>query len=229
MGWRSSWRLNKEGNDMLEKIKEELVRLHLELPRQNLVAWTSGNVSARDPGTGFVVIKPSGIRYEELTPESMLVVDLDGKVVEGRYKPSSDTFAHVYVYRHRPDVNGVVHTHSTFATAWAAVGRPIPPVLTAICDEFGGPIPVGAYAKIGGDEIGQVIIREIGASPAILMKNHGVFTVGKTPEAAVKAAVMVEDVARTVFYAMQLGQPDEIPPEEVARAHRRYLEEYGQP
>jgi L-ribulose-5-phosphate 4-epimerase len=177
----------------------------------------------------LVVIKPSGIRYEDLTPESMVVVDLDGKLVEGQYKPSSDTFAHAYVYRHRPDVNGVVHTHSTFATAWAAAGRPIPPVLTAICDEFGGPIPVGAYAKIGGDEIGQEIIRSIGSSPAILMKNHGVFTVGKTPEAAVKAAVMVEDVARTVFYAMQLGQPDEIPAEEVARAHRRYLEEYGQP
>ena len=214
---------------MLEKLKKELVRLHLELPRHNLVVWTSGNVSARDPSTGFVVIKPSGIRYEDLTPESMVVVDLDGKVVEGRNKPSSDTFAHVYVYRHRPDVNGVVHTHSTFATAWAAAGRPIPPVLTAICDEFGGPIPVGAYAKIGGDEIGQEIIRSIGSSPAILMKNHGVFTVGRTPEAAVKAAVMVEDVARTVFYAMQLGQPDEIPAEEVARAHRRYLEEYGQP
>jgi len=214
---------------MLEKLREELVQLHLELPRHNLVAWTSGNVSARDPVTGFVVIKPSGIRYENLTPESMVVVDLDGKVVEGRNKPSSDTFAHVFVYRHRPDVNGVAHTHSTFATAWAATGRPIPPVLTAICDEFGGPIPVGAYAKIGGDEIGQEIIRSIGSSPAILMKNHGVFTVGKTPEAAVKAAVMVEDVARTVFYAMQLGQPDEIPPEEVARAHRRYAEEYGQP
>jgi L-ribulose-5-phosphate 4-epimerase len=221
--------LNKEGMVMLEKLKEELVHLHLELPRHNLVAWTSGNVSARDPETGLVVIKPSGIRYEDLTPESMVVVDLDGKVVEGQHKPSSDTFAHVFVYRHRPDVKGVVHTHSTFATAWAAVGRPIPPVLTAICDEFGGPIPVGAYAKIGGDEIGQEIIRSIGVSPAILMKNHGVFTIGQTPEAAVKAAVMVEDVARTVFYAMQLGQPDEIPPEEVARAHRRYIEEYGQP
>jgi L-ribulose-5-phosphate 4-epimerase len=214
---------------MLEKFKEELVQLHLELPRNNLVAWTSGNVSGRDPKTGFVVIKPSGLRYEDLTPESMVVVDLDGKVVEGKYRPSSDTFAHVYVYRHRPDVNGMVHTHSTFATAWAAAGRPIPAVLTAICDEFGGPIPVGAYAKIGGDEIGQEIIRSIGSSPAILMKNHGVFTVGKTPEAAVKAAVMVEDVARTVYYAMQLGSPDEIPAEEVARAHRRYLEEYGQP
>ena len=214
---------------MLEKLKDELVQLHLELPRNNLVVWTSGNVSGRDPQTGLVVIKPSGIRYEDLTPGSMVVVDLDGKVVEGKYKPSSDTFAHVYVYRHRPDVNGVVHTHSTFATAWAAAGKSIPPVLTAICDEFGGPIPVGGYAKIGGDEIGQEIIRSISSSPAILMKNHGVFTIGRTPEAAVKAAVMVEDVARTVFYAMQLGQPDEIPAEEVARAHRRYLEEYGQP
>jgi L-ribulose-5-phosphate 4-epimerase len=213
---------------LLEELRGEICRLHAELPRNHLVAWTAGNVSGRDPGTGLVVIKPSGIRYEDLTPENMVVVDLDGKIVEGKHKPSSDTFAHVYVYRHRPDVNGVVHTHSTFATAWAAVGKPIPPVLTAICDEFGGPIPVGAYAKIGGDEIGQEIIRSIGSSPAILMKNHGVFTIGKTPEAAVKAAVMVEDVARTVFYALQLGQPDEIPAEEVARAHRRYLEEYGQ-
>jgi L-ribulose-5-phosphate 4-epimerase len=148
--------------------------------------------------------------------------------VEGEYKPSSDTSAHLYVYRHRPEINGVVHTHSTFATAFAAAGRSIPPVLTAISDEFGGPIPLGAYAKIGGDEIGRVLIESIGDSPAILLKNHGVFTIGKTPEAAIKAAVMVEDVARTVFYAMQLGPLDEIPAEEVARAHRRYLEEYGQ-
>jgi L-ribulose-5-phosphate 4-epimerase len=192
----------------LELLRAEICRFHGELPRNNLVVWTSGNVSGRDPVSGLVVIKPSGIRYEELTPEAMCVVDLDGKLVEGKYKPSSDTFAHVYVYRHRGDVNGIVHTHSTFATAWAAAGKPIPAVLTAICDEFGGPIPVGAYAKIGGDEIGQEIIRSIGTSPAILMKNHG--------------------VARTVYYAMQLGQPDEIPPEEVARARRRYLEEYGQ-
>lgn len=213
---------------LLNDLRVIVCRLHAELLRHNLVAWTSGNVSGRDQKTGLVVIKPSGIRYEDLTPENMVVVDQDGKVVEGKYKPSSDTFAHVFVYRHRPDVNGIVHTHSTFATVWAAVGKPIPPVLTAICDEFGGPIPVGAYARIGGDEIGQEIIRSIGDSPAILMKNHGVFTIGKTPEAAVKAAVMVEDVARTVFYALQLGQLDEIPAEEIARAHRRYLEEYGQ-
>jgi L-ribulose-5-phosphate 4-epimerase len=213
---------------LLDQLRNEIYRLHAELPRNNLVAWTSGNVSGRDPETGYVVIKPSGIRYADLTPDSMCVVNLDGKVIEGKNKPSSDTFAHVYVYRHRQDVNGIVHTHSTFATAWAAAGRPIPPVLTAICDEFGGKIPVGAYARIGNDEIGQEILRSIGSSPAILMKNHGVFTIGKTPEAAVKVAVMVEDVARTVFYAMQLGLLDEIPAEEVARAHRRYLEEYGQ-
>lgn len=211
-----------------ESLRREIALLHGELVRNHLVTWTSGNVSGRDPETGLVVIKPSGIRYDDLTAGNMVVVDLDGKAVEGVYKPSSDTLAHVYVYRNRADVNGVVHTHSSFATAWAAVGRPIPPILTAISDEFGGQIPVGAYAKIGGDEIGREIVRAIGDSPAILMKNHGVFTIGRTPEAAVKAAVMVEDVARTAYYAMQLGTPEEIPAEEIARAHRRYLDEYGQ-
>ncbi len=213
---------------MLESLRAEIHRLHLELPKNNLVTWTSGNVSGRDPQSGLIVIKPSGIRYEALTPENMVVVDLDGKIVEGSLKASSDVHAHLYIYRQRPDVNGVVHTHSTFATAFAAAGRSIPPCLTAICDEFGGEIPCGGYAKIGGDEIGREVIRCIGSSPAILLKNHGVFTIGKTPEAAVKAAVMVEDVARTMFYALQLGHIDEIPAEEVARAHRRYVEEYGQ-
>lgn len=212
----------------LESLRAEVCALNQELPRNDLVAWTSGNVSGRDVASGLVVIKPSGIRYEELTPASMVVVDLDGKVVEGEFKPSSDTLAHVYIYQQRPDVHGVVHTHSCFATAWAAAGKPIPPILTAICDEFGGPIPLGAYAKIGGDEIGKEVIRSIGASPAILMKNHGVFAIGPTPLAAVKAAIMVEDAARTAYYAYQLGTPDEIPADEVARAHRRYLEQYGQ-
>ncbi len=213
---------------VLELLRDEICRLHAELTANHLVAWTSGNISGRDPETGWLVIKPSGVQYAELTPENMVVVDLDGRVVEGGLKPSSDTFAHVYIYRHRPEINGVVHTHSTFATAWAAAGKPIPPVLTAISDEFGGAIPLGAYARIGGDEIGREILRSIGASPAILMKNHGVFTIGKTPQLAVKTAVMVEDVARIVWYALQLGQPDEIPPEEVERAHQRYLDEYGQ-
>lgn len=214
---------------MLEEcLREQICALHAELVRNHLVVWTSGNVSGRNPESGLVVIKPSGFHYAALTPESMVVVDLDGKVVEGRNTPSFDTRAHVYIYRHRPDVNGLVHTHSTFATAWAAVGRPIPVVLTAMSDEFGGPIPVGAYAEIGGDAIGREIIRSIGDSPAILMKNHGVFAIGPTPEAALKAAVTVEDVARTVYYALQLGIPDQIPAEEVARTHHHYNEAYGQ-
>lgn len=213
---------------MLESLRQEIYRLHLELPGHNLVVWTSGNVSGRDPETGLVVIKPSGVRYDHLAPENMVIVDLEGKVVEGPLKPSSDVDAHLYIYRHRPDILGVVHTHSTFATAFAAVGMPIPVYLTAMCDEFGGPIPCGGYAKVGRNEIGQEILHSIGDSPAILMKNHGVFTIGKSPQAAVKAAIYVEDSARTVFYALQLGTPQEIPPEEVARAHRRYREEYGQ-
>jgi L-ribulose-5-phosphate 4-epimerase len=213
---------------MLEKLKTELVELHLELPRHELVVWTSGNVSARDPETGLVVIKPSGIRYEELRPEQMVVVDLQGQVVEGDLKPSSDTASHLYIYRHRPDVGGVVHTHSPYATAFAAVGRPIPVVLTAIADEFGGPIPCGGFALIGGEAIGKVVIDSIGNSPAVLLKNHGVFTIGKTAEAAVKAAVMTEDNARTVWLALQLGTPGEIPTEEVAKLHHRYTKVYGQ-
>jgi L-ribulose-5-phosphate 4-epimerase len=175
-----------------------------------------------------VVIKPSGLRYEHMDAEDMVVLDLEGHVLEGELAPSVDAPTHLYIYRHRPAVRSVVHTHSTYATAWAAAGKPIPVYLTAIADEFGGPVPLGAYAKIGGEEIGEEVVRSIGDSPAILLKNHGVFTIGTSIEAAVKAAVMVEDVARTAFYALQLGQPDELPPDEVARAHRRYVDKYGQ-
>jgi L-ribulose-5-phosphate 4-epimerase len=213
---------------MLEQIREQLWQLHLELPKNNLVTWTGGNISARDSETGLVVIKPSGIRYEALRPEHMVVVDLDGKVVEGNLKPSSDTASHLYIYRHRPDVGGVVHTHSRYATAFAAVNKPIPVYLTAQADEFGGPIPCGGFALIGGEDIGKVVVESIGSSPGILLKNHGVFTVGPNAEAAVKAAVMVEDVAATVWLALQLGQPDEIAADDVAKLHYRYTHIYGQ-
>ncbi len=213
---------------MLERLRHEVWRLHLELPKNNLVVWTGGNLSARDPATGLVVIKPSGVRYDDLRPEQMIILNVDGEIVEGDLKPSSDTATHLYIYRHRPDVFGVAHTHSPYATAFAALGQPIPVYLTAIADEFGGPIPVGGLAMIGGEDIGREVVRNIGDSPAILMKNHGVFTVGPNAEAAVKAAVMVEDVARTVYYALTLGQPEEIPAELVARLHRRYKEDYGQ-
>ncbi len=213
---------------MLESLREELWQLHLELPKNNLVTWTGGNISARDPETGYVAIKPSGVRYEDLRPVDMVIVDLEGNCVEGDLKASSDTASHLYIYRYRPDVNGVVHTHSRYATAFAALGRSIPVYLTAHGDEFGGPIPCGGFALIGGEEIGKIVVDTIGDSRAVLLKNHGVFTIGATPQDAVKAAVMVEDVACTVWLALQIGQPDEIPPEQVAKLYHRYSHEYGQ-
>ncbi len=213
---------------LLEAIRQELVTLNQELPRNNLVAWTSGNVSIRDPETGLVAIKPSGVKFADLTPESMVVVDLTGKVIEGTFKVSSDTASHLYIYRHLPEVNGVVHTHSNYATAFAALGRPIPVCLTAQADEFGCAIPCGGLALIGGEEIGQAVIEVIGSSRAVLLKNHGVFTVGPDGEEAVKAAVMVEDIARTMWLALQIGEPEEIPAEMVAKLHHRYRHVYGQ-
>jgi L-ribulose-5-phosphate 4-epimerase len=213
---------------MLEQVKEEVCRLNLELPANELVVWTSGNVSVREPSTGYVVIKPSGIKFVDLQPKHMVVVDLDGKVIEGEFKASSDTASHLYIYKHMPQVNGVAHTHSNYATAFAALGKPIPPVLTAIADEFGGPVPCGGFALIGGEEIGKQVVDHIGNSPACLLKNHGVFTIGVTGEKALKAAVMVEDIAKTVWISLQMGTPDVIPPEDIARLHDRYMNVYGQ-
>ena len=214
---------------MLEKLRQEVWQMNLELPKNRLVTMTSGNVSGRDRGTNYVVIKPSGVKYEDLKSSDMVVVDLEGKVIEGELRPSFDTLTHLYVYRHRQDVNGIVHTHSNYATSFAALGEPIPVCLTAMADQFGGPIPVGAYAAIGEEEIGKEIIRSIGESPAILMKNHGVFTIGPSPRAALKTAVMLEDVAKTVFLAMLRGTLPEIPEAEIKRAHKKYMEQYGQP
>jgi L-ribulose-5-phosphate 4-epimerase len=213
---------------MLERLKEELVSLHLELPRNNLVVWTGGNISARDPETGLVVIKPSGVLYADLSPEKMVVVDMNGEIVEGKLKPSSDTATHLYIYRCRGDINGIVHTHSRYATAFAAAGKPIPCVLTAIADEFGGPIPCGGFALIGDEAIGKVVVDCIGKSSAVLLKNHGVFTVGKDSLSAVKAAVMTEDAAASVWLALQIGKPDEISPEDIEKLHDRYTNVYGQ-
>jgi Ribulose-5-phosphate 4-epimerase and related epimerases and aldolases len=215
---------------VIDELRETVCRLHEELVRGELVAWTAGNVSGRVPGQDLFVIKPSGVSYDELTPESMVLCDLDGKQVAGAFAPSSDTAAHAYVYRHMPDVNGVVHTHSTYATAWAARGEPIPCVLTAMADEFGGPIPVGPFALIGGDDIGRGIVEVLSGhrSPAVLMRNHGVFAIGASPEAAVKAAVMCEDVARTVHVSRQLGEPLPIEPADIDRLYDRYQHVYGQ-
>jgi L-ribulose-5-phosphate 4-epimerase len=224
-------------SEELDEIRQAVCDLHAELAASGLVAWTSGNISARVPGADLMVIKPSGVGYGELTPESMVVCDLDGKAVEDcavnhtGHRPSSDTATHAYVYRHMPQVGGVVHTHSAYATAWAARGEPIPCVITAMADEFGGEIPVGPFALIGSDEIGRGIVATLSGhrSPAVLMRSHGVFTVGPTARDAVKAAVMCEDAARTVHLARAFGGPlAPIPQPQIDALHRRYQEEYGQ-
>ncbi|WP_204920212.1 L-ribulose-5-phosphate 4-epimerase [Microlunatus panaciterrae] len=215
---------------MVAQLREEVCDLHAELPRNDLVVWTAGNVSARVPGYELLVIKPSGVSYDELTPEAMVVTDLEGRLVEGERAPSSDTAAHAYVYKHLPDVNGVVHTHSTYATAWAARGEPIPCVLTMMGDEFGGEVPVGPFALIGDDSIGRGIVETLRhhRSPAVLMQNHGPFTIGRSARAAVKAAVLCEEVARTVHIARQLGEPIPIPQSDIDSLYDRYQNVYGQ-
>jgi L-ribulose-5-phosphate 4-epimerase len=213
---------------MLEDLKSIVCKCNKRLIEHGLVTMTSGNVSARDFESGLAIVKPSGVDFEEMSLEDMVVVDLQGNRIEGRLRPSVDTATHLYIYRHMPEVGSVIHTHSNYATAFAALGRPIPCYLTAIADEFGGPIPVSDYAKIGGEEIGEEVVARIGSSPAILMRSHGVFAVGKTVLEAFKAAVMVEDVAKTCHLALLLGRPEELPPEEIARAHKQYKENYGQ-
>lgn len=214
----------------VEQLRALVCDLHAELPRWGLVVWTAGNVSQRLRTADLLVIKPSGVSYDELTPESMVVCDLDGNLVDGTRSPSSDTAAHAYVYRHMPEVHGVVHTHSTYATAWAARGEPVPCVLTMMGDEFGGDIPVGPFALIGDDSIGRGIVETLreSRSPAVLMRNHGPFTIGKDARAAVKAAVMVEEVARTVHISRQLGEPIPIPQHHIDALYARYQNVYGQ-
>jgi L-ribulose-5-phosphate 4-epimerase len=215
-------------------VRADVARLHGELVRYGLVVWTGGNVSGRVPGTDSFVIKPSGVSYDDLTPSNMILCDLDGNVVPGspgsERSPSSDTAAHAYVYREMPEVGGVVHTHSTYAVAWAARGEEIPCVITGMADEFGGPIPVGPFAVIGDDSIGRGIVETLRGhrSRAVLMQNHGPFTIGRTAKDAVKAAVMCEDAARSVHLAQQAGDLIPIPQEKIDALYARYQNVYGQ-
>jgi L-ribulose-5-phosphate 4-epimerase len=212
------------------QLRDALAELHTTLVRNGLVAWTSGNVSARVPGEDLMVIKPSGIAYADLVAESMVICDLVGARVSGDLSPSSDTASHAYIYRHMPEVGGVVHTHSRYATAWAARGEAIPCVLTAMADEFGGEIPIAPFAPIGGEDIGRAVVATLTGhrSPAVLLRSHGVFTVGATARDAVKAAVMCEDVACTVHLASTRGELAPLPQDQIDALYRRYQNEYGQ-
>ena len=216
--------------DEIEALRREVCALHAELPRHGLVVWTSGNLSARVPGEELMVIKASGIPYDELTPAAIVVCDLHGTLLDGELAPSSDAAAHGYVYRELDEVGGIAHTHSSYATAWAARGEAIPCVLTAMADEFGGEIPIAPFARIGDEEIGRAVVETLAShrSSAVLLRNHGVFSLGPGPRAAIKAAVMCEDVARTVHLARALGDPIPLAPEDIDALHHRYQNVYGQ-
>ena len=222
--------MTSDQREQVLEVRRKVAQLHDELPAHGLVSWTGGNISGRVPGLELFVIKPSGVRYADLTAESMVVCDLNGVVVDGSLRPSSDTAAHAYIYRHRPDVGGVVHTHSPYATAWAAIGEPIPCVLTAMADVFGGEVPIGPFARIGDDAIGEGVVQTLRGhrSPAVLMRGHGVFTIGPNASAAVKAAVMCEDVARTVHLARQLGSVRPLGTDDIDALYARYQNDYGQ-
>jgi len=231
---RESYAANVRTEVAIARVRAEIASLHAELVRNDLVVWTGGNVSGRVPGADLFVIKPSGVAYDALAPENMILCDLEGAVVAGtpgsEHAPSSDTAAHAYVYRHMPEVGGVVHTHSTYAVAWAARGEQIPCVITAMADQFGGPVPVGPFATIGDDSIGRGIVESLTGhrSTAVLMQNHGPFTIGATAKDAVKSAVMLEDVARTVHLARQGGPLIPIPQDDIDRLFFRYQHAYGQ-
>jgi len=213
---------------MLENLKKEVCQAHIKLWENKLVMWTSGNVSARDPKTDLVVIKPSGVPYDKLLPDNLVVVDLKGNIIEGNLKPSVDMATHLYVYKHMPEVMSVIHTHSTYASAFAAIGKPIPVCLTAMADFFGRDIPVGELVLIGEEEIGKEIVNKIGNSKAIIMKNHGPFTIGKNVSEALQAAIFLEETAKVLIISKILGEPQSIPESIVSILHKNYTEKYGQ-
>ena len=214
----------------LQVFRDRVTALNIDLVKYGLVAWTAGNVSERLPDGKSFIIKPSGVMYDDLKPADLVICDLNGEVIEGALAPSSDTKTHAYIYREMTDVNGIVHTHSNYASAWAAANKPIPCALTAMGDEFGGDIPLGPFALIGGEEIGKGVVATLKSSnsPAVLMANHGVFTIGKSAQAAVKAAVMCEDVAKTMYIAAQLGEIHRLQESDIAKLYDRYQNVYGQ-
>ncbi len=213
----------------LTALRQEVCHVNRMLSAAGLVTMHSGNASGLDRSSGRLVIKPSGVDYDKLQPEDLVEVDLEtGQVIGARLRPSVDLPHHLFLYRNLSATGGIIHTHSYYATAFAAVGRPIPLCLTAIADEFGAEIPCCPYVDNVGDHIGQAILKHRNHAPAILLANHGVFAWGPSATAALKAAVMTEDVAKTVHLALQIGKPSAIPPAEVDKWHERYQHRYGQ-
>jgi L-ribulose-5-phosphate 4-epimerase len=210
------------------ELREEVCAANKELPRNGLVVWTGGNVSAIVRANRHVIIKPSGVFFDALTPENMVVVDLDGKVVEGDLKPSVDVGVHLYVYAHRPDVGGICHTHAPYATSFALLGQPIPAALTPLAHLLGRDVPCSKYAQPASEETGRAIVETAAGGAAVLIDRHGPFTLAATAMDSVKIAAQVEEAARTIHYAMLRGPVTPLPAEELTRSFAFYHANYGQ-
>lgn len=211
------------------ELRSQIAQLNRALTTSGLVKGTSGNVSARDAATGEIVIKPSGVLFDALDAESMVVLDAAGNIVEGELRPSVDSASHLHVYRHRSDIGGIVHTHSKYATAFAVAGKPLPTTTTTHACLFGDEIPISGLAEIGEEQIGRAIVAEIGSASAILMRNHGVFAVGKDAGTALRHAIYVEESAEATFLAQLLGGPvDTLGADFIQSCRRMYLNDYGQ-
>ncbi len=214
---------------MLEKLREEVCSLNRELPENGLVVGTGGNVSGRDLDSGVIVIKPSGVSFDDLNPSSMVAVDPEGQVLEGDLKPSVDLGIHLYIYRHRPDVFGVVHTHSPYATSFAVRGEDLPPALTPLTHLIGSGVPCTRWATPAADDTGAAIIEAVGDSGlAAVVARHGVFTMGRSASEALKVALHVEEAALTIRMAQLSGPVTALPDEEIKRCFAWYRESYGQ-
>ncbi len=211
---------------MYEEYKEKVYEAHMILERYGLVPYTSGNVSFRV--NSHVIIKPSGVPYSVLKPKDMVVVDLDGNVVEGDKKPSIDTATHLYLYRNLDWARSIIHTHSTFATIWAVLEKPIPVLCTAHADVFGEEIPITEYAPVGSEAIGKAVIKVIGRSGTVLLRKHGVMVVGNSLEDAIKKAIFLEEVAKIAYYASILGKPIPLDLSEIEKLYNQYHTKYGQ-
>lgn len=223
---------------MLEELKQAVYEANMELPKRGLVTFTWGNVSSIDRGTGYMVIKPSGVEYDSLKPEDMVVVDLEGNIVEGKFRPSSDTATHIELYKKYPEIGGIVHTHSTWATSWAQAGREIPLYGTTHADYFYGAIPCarslteeeiqGEYEK----NTGLVIIetfeksgKKLLETPGVLCTNHGPFSWGKNAAEAVHNAVVLEEVAKMACYSELINSKIKPAPQVIADKH--FLRKHG--
>lgn len=213
---------------LLKELREKVIEIALKAQKEKLIPLTMGNFSARDRKTGYICITPSGMDYDKLTAEDIVVLDEEFNIIEGNRKPSIESHLHCAVYRRRKDVFGVSHTHSVFATAWAACNESIPVVVAELAALIGGPVECALYKPMGSLELAETAVIRLKDRHAILLANHGVLAVGQDIDAAFANSVVVEEGAKIAYYARQIGVMKLIPEEECIALRKANLEKYGQ-